>query len=346
VVGSRLRSEVPMLAHRIRKAVVRNGAKLAILESRPQELLFPVEASLSSNGLGMVEHLGAVLLAALRAQGEEVPAALQSALAGLQANEGHSRAAGVLAGDGLRLILLGATAQRHPAYSAIHALAVALAEASGARLGWLPEGGNAVGAALAGVLPHRGLGGQPLAVPGMAAGEMLAAGLDGYLLVGALEREDFADGAVAAKALSGAGCVVALSPYEGEFLRSHASVILPVAAYAETSGSWVNVEGTWQSVAGAARPPGEARPGWKVLRVLGNLLNLPDFEYLSSEQVRDELRRALDELAPVQPAAPAMPATLTGQGTAAEVGIYAVDAVVRRSQPLQATRLAADEGTA
>jgi len=346
VVGSRLRSEVPMLAHRIRKAVVRNGAKLAIVESRPQELLFPVEASLGSNGLGMVEHLGAVLLAALRAQGREVPAALQSALAGLQANEGHSRAAGVLAGDGLRLILLGATAQRHPAYSAIHALAVALAEASGARLGWLPEGGNAVGAALAGVLPHRGLGGQPLAVPGMAAGEMLAAGLDGYLLVGALEREDFADGAVAAKALSGAGCVVALSPYAGGFLRSHASVILPVAAYAETSGSWVNVEGTWQSVAGAARPPGEARPGWKVLRVLGNLLNLPDFEYLSSEQVRDELRRALDELAPVQPAAPAMPATLAGQGTAAEVGIYAVDAVVRRSQPLQATRLAAEEGTA
>jgi NADH-quinone oxidoreductase subunit G len=256
------------------------------------------------------------------------------------------RAAGVLAGDGLRLILLGATAQRHPAYSTIHSLAVALAEISGARLGWLPEGGNAVGAALAGVLPHRGLGGQPLAVPGMAAGEMLAAGLDGYLLVGALEREDFADGAAAARALSGAGCVVALSPYAGDFLRTHASVILPVAAYAETSGSWVNVAGTWQSVAGAARPPGEARPGWKVLRVLGNLLNLPDFEYLSSEQVRDELRRALDELAPVQPAAPAMPATLAGQGTAAEVGIYAVDAVVRRSQPLQATRLAAEEGTA
>jgi len=139
-------------------------------------------------------------------------------------------------------------------------------------------------------------------------------------------------------ALQGARCVVALTPYAGEEQLANSTVILPVAAFAETSGTWVNVEGRWQSVAGAARPPGEARPAWKVLRVLGNLLGLAGFEYLSSEEVRDELRRELGEIPPATVTGAFTPGRLASLDATREVGLYSVDAVVRRSAPLQATR--------
>jgi NADH-quinone oxidoreductase subunit G len=115
------------------------------------------------------------------------------------------------------------------------------------------------------------------------------------------------------------------------------SVILPVAAFAETSGTWVNVEGRWQSVPGAARPPGEARPAWKVLRVLGNLLGLAGFEYLSSEEIRDAIARELDGIPAAGAAARFAPGRLAALDATREVGLYAVDAVVRRSAPLQET---------
>jgi NADH-quinone oxidoreductase subunit G len=168
---------------------------------------------------------------------------------------------------------------------------------------------------------------------------MLAANLKAYVLIGGIESEDFAMPARAAAALKGAECVVALTPYAGAEQLSLSTILLPIAAFAETSGTWVNVEGRWQSAAAAARPPGEARPGWKVLRVLGNLLGLRDFEYLSSEQVRDELRREIDGFrAPDRAATGFAAGHLNGVDRIAETGIYRVDAVVRRSRPLQETR--------
>jgi NADH-quinone oxidoreductase subunit G len=115
-------------------------------------------------------------------------------------------------------------------------------------------------------------------------------------------------------------------------------VILPSAVFAETSGTWVNVEGRWQSVAGVARPAGESRPGWKILRVLGNLLGLAGFDYTSSEDVRDELQRELAGYAGgVAATSPFAPGRLAAMDVTRDVGIYRVDAVVRRSAPLQAT---------
>jgi NADH-quinone oxidoreductase subunit G len=257
----------------------------------------------------------------------------------LRPSPDHERIAAMLTTGELRLILLGAIARRHPAWSEIRALAAALADATGATLGFLPEGGNAVGAAWAGTTPHRGVGGRAAEARGLAASEMLGANLKGYVLVGAIESEDFAMPGSAASALGGAECVIALTPYAGAEQLGRSSFILPVAAFAETSGTWINVEGRWQSVAGAARPPGEARPGWKVLRVLANLLGIPGFDYLSSEDVREELRGALHRssgAAAVQSAFSA--GHLNGVDKVRETPIYRVDAVVRRSRPLQETR--------
>ena len=338
LVGSDVRREVPILAHRLRKGAVHRGTRVAFINTRPVDVLFPVTANLASNGYGMAQHLAAVLSAALRAAGQAVPANVAAALEGVAPTADHERIAGMLTQGALRLILLGGLAERHAAFAELRALAVALGQATGARLGYLPEGGNAVGAALAGATPHRGVGGRAVARPGLAATEMVSARLRGYVLVGALEATDLAPATAAESALQGAECVVALTPYAGDGHRAHATVILPVAAFAETSGTWVNVEGRWQSVPGAARPPGEARPAWKVLRVLGNLLGLAGFEYLSSEEVRDELHRELGEYAEGHPASNFAPGRLASLDATRDVGLYAVDAVVRRSRPLQETR--------
>jgi NADH-quinone oxidoreductase subunit G len=267
-----------------------------------------------------------------------VPARLGAALEGVTPSAEHERVAAMLTQGELRLVLIGALAERHASFAEIRALAAALAEVTGARLGYLPEGANAVGASLAGATPHRGVGGRSVARPGLAAAEMIDARLRGYLFVGGLEAADLVTSSAAATAPQAADCVVALTPYASAEQLATSSVILPVAAYAETSGTWVNVEGRWQSVPGAARPPGEARPAWKVLRVLGNLLGLAGFEYLSSEDVRDELRRELGEYATGGFASSFVPGRLASLDVTREVGLYEVDAVVRRSAPLQQTR--------
>jgi NADH-quinone oxidoreductase subunit G len=338
VVGANLRKEVPLLAHRIRQGAVRRGTRVSFINPRAYDVRFPVLAELTSNGLGMAQHLACVLVAVLRNAGQGAPAALQAALEGVTPTAQHEAVAASLAAGDLRLVLLGALAERHVAYAEIRALATALAAASGARLGFLPEGGNAVGAALAGVLPHRAAGGRALTAPGLNAAEMLAARLKAYVLVGGIESADLAPVTAVDASLRGAECVVAITPYASTDILDTATVILPSAVYAETSGTWVNVEGRWQSVPGAARPPGEARPAWKILRVLGNLLGLAGFDYASSEDVRDELRSELDGMAAVAAAGTAFaPGRLAAFDSTREIGLYHVDPIVRRSAPLQAT---------
>jgi NADH-quinone oxidoreductase subunit G len=268
-------------------------------------------------------------------QGSPAPAQVAAALEGITPAVEHEKIARALSEGETRLIVLGALAQRHVSYAEIRALAAALAAATGARLGYLPEGGNAVGAALAGVLPHRGTAGRAVSKPGLHAADMLAARLKGYVLVGGVEPADVAPSPGLEAAAQSAECVVAITPFAGPEILGIATVILPAAAFAETSGTWVNVEGRWQSVAGAARPPGEARPAWKVLRVLGNLLGLHGFDYVSSEDVRDELLREVGEFSAASAATSFAPGRLAAVDATREVGIYRVDAVVRRSQPLQ-----------
>ncbi|HET9694207.1 MAG TPA: molybdopterin-dependent oxidoreductase, partial [Steroidobacteraceae bacterium] len=322
----------------IRQGAVRRGAKVAFVNPFALDLRFPVVAQFTSNGYGMAQHVAAVLAAALRATGQPPPASVAAALAGITPEAQHEAVAAALGAGDHKVVLLGALAQRHVAYSEIRALARALAAVAGATLGYLPEGGNGVGAALAGVLPHRTAGGRPVSTPGLSAADMLAARLKAYVLVGGIESADVAPATTNEASLRGAECVVAVTPYASEDILAVASVILPSAVFAETSGTWVNVEGRWQSTPGAARPAGEARPAWKILRVLGNLLGLGGFEYTSSEEIRDELQREIAGYAGgVAAATPFVAGRLATMDVTRDVGIYRVDAIVRRSAPLQAT---------
>jgi NADH-quinone oxidoreductase subunit G len=242
-----------------------------------------------------------------------------------------------LRGAQRKAIWLGALALRHPQFAALRAAVLRLAEATGAQVGVLAEGGNAAGAHLAGVLPHRAAGGAGRDQVGLHAGAMLAKPLDAYLLCD-MEPAD-ALHPKALETLRAAPFVVAATPFVTDELKSAAHVLLPIGTFAETSGTFVNLEGQWQSFAGAAQPVGESRPGWKVLRVLGNLLNLPGFEALSSEEVRDALRVLVERNASPLATVPAgITAAPEGPVTVTDLPMYQVDAIVRRATALQRTR--------
>jgi NADH-quinone oxidoreductase subunit G len=338
VVGSNIRKEVPLLAHRLRKAALR-GAKISFVNPQRYEYLFPVAGYFAANGLDMFGHLVALTAAASAASGKPAPESIAALVASAQPTAAHHATVKQLGEGARRMILLGALAQRDPAFADLRLVAGALAELTGATLGYLPEGGNAAGACLAGVLPHRNVGGRAVAKPGLNVTDMFAARLKSYILFGAIEPALDIAAPAALEALKAAECVVALTPYGTA--KEFAHVILPIGTFAETSGTYVNLEGRWQSVPGAATPVGESRPGWKVLRVLGNLLNLPGFDYTSSDQITEEVRQAIAEEPEFKVTAAQRTLqsklALSAAGTERDVPIYSVDALVRRSSALQAT---------
>jgi len=190
------------------------------------------------------------------------------------------------------LLLLGHIAQRHPRFADIRAPAAAIAAVTGAQLGYLAEGANGYGAALAGALPHRGVGGRSLAKPGRDAQRMLAEPRAAYILFGIEPSLDLANGRRGLDALKSAK-VVCFTPFVSAELLECADILLPTATFAETAGTFVNAEGRWQSFDAAAEAEGEARPGWRVLRVLGNELDLPECDYRQPGDVSAALDREL-----------------------------------------------------
>lgn len=305
VVGSDLRREVPLLAHRVRKAALR-GARVAFIASEARDYLFPVAGRF---GTGL-ELAGSPALFA--AAGE---------------------AAGVLRGASRGLVLFGLEAGRHPRSAELRQAARQLAAATGAHFAELTEGANSAGLALAGVLPHRGPGGAAVAQAGRDAAAI--ASDPGQALV-LLNVEPAADIGADSRGLAAAAFTLILSPYRQELAGTGAAVQLPIGSFAETAGTFVNAALDWQSWAGFAAPVGEARPAWKVLRVLGNLLELPGCDYTTAAEVLADARRSIEAAPPVTPAevvltpGPAAPAP-------APVPMYGVDPLVRRAPALQRT---------
>jgi NADH-quinone oxidoreductase subunit G len=335
VVGSNLRRETPVLAHRVRKAAKR-GAKIAFLNPTRFDYLFPVAAYLESPPARQLADLAAVYSACL--DGAAPPKHLASLVAGAQANVGHRAIATALKSGQRRAIWLGALTMRHPAYADLRAVAAGIAAATGASLGVLAEGGNAAGAYLAGAVPHREPAGVKSAAAGKNARELLSQPQKAYLLFGGVEPWADALGADASRTLGAASFVVAATPYADDALKAVAHVLLPISTFAETSGTYVNLEGLWQSFAGAARPLGEARPGWKVLRVLGNLAGVADFDYQSSEEVREELRARCGDIVTGSYQGSHEAKVSAQDVRVIDVPMYSVDAILRRAPSLQRTR--------
>jgi NADH-quinone oxidoreductase subunit G len=352
LIGCNLRREAPMLAHRVRKAA-RKGAKVSFLNPTRYDYLFPVANYLESPAANLVNDLAAIL-AVLAGDGARVPEHLAGVVRTAAVSDSHRTLAKAFqesasgattnapasggSSGGARHVLLGALALRHSAYADVRALASAIAAATGATFGTLAEGGNAAGAYLAGAVPHREAGAKAASTTGLNASEMLKKPLGAYVLHGGIEPWIDALDSEFAKTLKQAGFVVAITPFACETLKEIAHVLLPIGTYAETSGTFVNLEGKWQSYAGALAPLGEARPGWKVLRVLGNLLHLTGFDYNSSEEVRDELRKACGESQATSYAGTHRVNGAPAATPVVELNMYQADALVRRAPSLQKTR--------
>ena len=337
VVGSNLRREVPIIAHRVRKAALK-GASVSFVNRRHYEYFFDVADYLANPSL--VDELARIAVAA--AEGGTLPARIAGLCRDARPEEAHRRIAASLkqAEDGL--VLLGLVAARDAEHAAIRALAAGIAELTGTRLGYLSEGANGAGAHLAGVLPHRAAGGAPRERSGLDASAIPGADLDAVLLLGIEPDRDLAGGAEAVQKLARQPFVAALTPFAAPSLEACADLLLPVGTFAETSGTYVNCEGRWQSFSGVATPVGEARPAWKVLRVLGNLVDAEGFEYLSSEEVRDELQARVGDVQPDNALRSEVPLERRGQGPGSDereldVPMYEIDAVVRRARALQLT---------
>ncbi|MEN8179200.1 MAG: NADH-quinone oxidoreductase subunit NuoG [Pseudomonadota bacterium] len=338
LIGSNLRKEQPILGHRLRKAAI-DGAAISYLNPLGQDLNYAASQQIVSPA-DMLQALASVAKALGVTADGELAALVKSAKA---SDFGDAVAKDLQQADAAA-VLLGNLAISHPDYALLCSLASLIANSAGASLGFITPGANALGARLAGATPHLAAGAKPLEKAGLHAQAQLSQPRKGYLLMGVEPGSDFWDPGLAQSALQSAETVVALTAYRSASLDACADILLPIAGFAETSGVYINAEGTWQSFRGAVNPYAESRPAWKILRVLGNLLDLDGFDYLSSEQVRDELSALCAEVKPDNKLNQLKDATINsrcdGLMRIGDVPMYAEDALVRRAAALQQTKAA------
>ena len=333
VIGSFLRKDHPLFAQRIRQAT-KKGGKVMSVHALRDDWLMPISASIAAAPSAWLNVLSDIASELATAKSIEPPLARRE---GATSSDESKAMAKSLASGERKAVLLGNSVAHHPDAAAIEALAGWIATQTGATLGWLGEGGNAVGAQLVEARP--GAGGQ-------GAATMLGSGspLKACLLLNVEPGLDAADGPTALQVLRQAELVVSLTSFKPAPEDDSADVLLPIAPFTETSGTFVNAEGRVQSFHGVVKPLADARPAWKVLRVLGNLLGLGGFQFETSDEVRAE---ALGDVAsiparlamstPTVPLAKASSAPPSGLERIADVPIYMTDAIVRRSPALQMT---------
>ena len=324
VIGSNLRKDHPLVATRLRVAT-KGGAKLSLLQSSDDDLLMPIANKLIAAPADWLAALSEVVSAVAGAKGINAPSGFEN----VQAGEAAKAIAATLVGqETAGAVLIGNAASYHPQASKIHAAAQWIAEQTGCSFGYLVDAANTVGGHIVGAT---GKGEAVFASPKKA-----------YVLLNAEPELDAANPQQARAALAGAEMVVAMSAFKHGM--DFADVLLPIAPFSETAGTFVNCEGRAQSFNGTVRPLGETRPAWKVLRVLGNLLGLQGFDYETSESIRDEaigkgntdLSSKLNNVARLAPSAGSY--APAGQlERVADVPIYFTDALARRSEPLQRT---------
>ncbi len=329
VVGSNLRKDHPLFALRVRHAV-RHGAQLNVITSQAafshaDAWAMPVAQAVLADASSWAQALADVAAAIAAEKGVAAP------VAGNATAQAQAIAKSLLGGE-RKAVLLGNAAAHHANASSLLALANWIAEQTGAAVGYLTESANTVGAQWVGAQPQTG---------GKNAGQMLAGGLKAALLLNTEPEFDSAAGAAAAQALDQAEMVVTLSPFKANMAFS--DVLLPIAPFTETSGSFVNAEGRLQSFHAVVKPLAETRPAWKVLRVLANLLDVPGVSFETSQEV---LARATAKPLVASNATRAAINLTAAAGTPSVASIYQLDGIVRRAPSLQLTADARQEVTA
>jgi NADH-quinone oxidoreductase subunit G len=324
LVGSTIRKEQPLLSARLRQAV-KKGLAVNVLHVAGDDLLMPVANRMVTRPDGLAGQLAAIAAAVAQATGKTVGSA-----AGKAIGDAEKAIAASLVGRERSAILLGHYAQQHPDFAVLFAIAQEIGRITGATVGVLPDGANSVGAHLAGALPREGLDARAMVEKPRRA----------YLVAGVEAEHDM--GPLALAALAQAEFTVVLSAYRNATTDS-AHVMLPIAPFTETAGTFVNMEGTVQSFNAVVKPQGDARPGWKVLRMLGAMLDIPGFHAETIEAVRSAIAPDLQAWARagLGNTVPSFNWELRTPRASvdriAEFPVYGGDPIVRRSQALQKT---------
>lgn len=335
LIGCNIDREVPLAGIRVRKAF-RNGARVYAINPVDFAYHFDLTDRFIVSPLEIPMQLAKLALA-LSPNSSALPAEVQKLLLGLEVDESMKSMAKALRNEDA-CVITGAICENHPEAALIRSLIALIQQLTGVKILRLTTGANAAGGWMAGMVPHRTVAGKAIAQPGLDVQAALQAKLKGYLLLGVEPGYDFANPHGARQSLLAAELVVMLSPFNHEGMHDYADVILPIAPYAETSGTYLNVNNTWQSTKGALAPYEQARPAWKVLRVLGNLLACNGFNYVSPEEVLTEIKEcgALNvgkEYIPYYPESlPVLNQSLVRVG---EWPLYRIDGIVRNANELQ-----------
>ena len=334
LVGCHADREAPLMGVRLRKAFV-NGASLSALNVMDYDYRFGLLEKIVVSPQDLPMQL-AMILVSLKKKSELLPEE-QQLVSGLKATK-HSKALAQELSQPSAVIVSGAICENHPEAALIRTLLLAIAKYSGAKILRLTTGANAAGVALAGVLPHRTTAGKAIESPGLNVQAALMGKMKGYLLLGVEPDFDCANSFLARRAMLAAEHVIALSAFETDALNEYADVILPIAPYAETSGTYINIDGTWQSFSGAVSPHGEARPAWKVLRVLANHLQCCGFDYASTQDVLQEVQQQYAMMHSIQARSffpEVLPENTHDLVRIGEWPLYRSDMIVRHAEALQ-----------
>jgi len=345
LVGSNVRKEQPIANLRLRKATVNNNAQVSFINPRVYDFNYDVANNVVVAQQNMVAELAAVAAAVYQLSGSSAPSNIADAVNAASVNDAHKAIAQQLSEAESATVLLGNIAATHPQFSALRTLGEAIAKATSSTFGYLTDGCNAAGAWLAGAVPHRGAGG---ATEDVVVGKDVAEIIDNSsseklaacLLLNIEPDTDSANAKELMATLDNTDFVVSVSAYNSASVKQIADVMLPAANFMETSGTYVNAEGFWQSFKGVVEPKGGARPAWKILRVLGNLTGVDGFDYLSSDEVKAEVRSHCESIElsnDLSDAATVVVNTSTEMHRSSDVPMYATDAIVRRATSLQKT---------
>ncbi|MCU7798696.1 MAG: NADH-quinone oxidoreductase subunit NuoG [gamma proteobacterium symbiont of Lucinoma myriamae] len=350
LIGSNVRKEQPIMGHQLRQASLK-GAKISFVNPVSFDANFNVAHEFTIAPSQMFKELKVLAKVALENSSAGAPEGLAALVSSVKVTDEHKQCIAELSDADNSMVILGTIVQAMPNYSAMRILASYIADASNSTLSYLTPGANTSGAYLSGLLPNRTqvAQGEFANTDGLDTQAMFAQKLKAYILYGIEVERDLDNPVQASQALDNADFVVSLSAFVTDAIKAGSDVILPISTITESSGTLINVAGIWQSFNAVSKAKGLSKPGWKVLRVMGNLFNIDGFDYQSSEDVINELKSALaleNSQSETSRATNQLvwdcPENISAQTTdiqrIAELSIYNVDAVTRRATALQKTQ--------
>ncbi len=335
LIGSFFRKDHPLIAQRVRQAAKR-GLKVSALNPAFDDWQLPVANSICVSPSEMLVALAKVVKALAEQTGRELSSQFADACASVTPDEVSVSIAKSLSSGRRAAVWLGNYAVQHERAAELHAFAQEIGRLSDASFGVLGEAANSVGGYIAGAVPLGGSAGKNVV-------QMLESPLKAFLLLGIDLEFDFGNGVAAASAMKSAEMVVVLSAFKSQRTLELADVVLPIAPFTETAGIFVNCEGRAQSFHPVVKSKGESRPGWKILRVIGETLGLDGFDFEKIDDVRSELLSAEGKVDPsklcnsVTVRIGSLPSVSSHIQRVADIPIHAADPISRRSAPLQQT---------